>query len=135
VFGELTDDGDIMQGQPIAQGQQALSTTITANLVDDLYEYIDAGTLHFYCGGSDANVRIDLFVHGMQILRRAALPFTVAAGALDTSAHLVASVPTLGGKIELLGIATTGTPTMSFLLAFEGIMGGRILSRLFGRRR
>jgi len=124
-----------MQGQPIAHGQQALSTTVTANLVEDLYEYIDAGTLHFYCAGTDATVRIDLFVHGMQILRRQALAFTATAGALDTSAHLVASVPTLGGKVELIGSATTGTPTMSFLLSYEGIMGGRILSRLFGRRR
>ncbi len=124
-----------MQGQPIAQGQQGLTTTETANLVDDLYEYIDAGSLHFYGGGSDNTVRVDLFVHGMQILRRAALAFTVAAGALDTSAHLIASVPTMGGKVELIGVATTGTPTLTYLLSFEGIMGGRILSRLFGRRR
>jgi hypothetical protein len=53
---------------------------------------------------------------------------------MDTSAHLITSVPTAGGRVELTFVATTGTPTVDYLLTFEGIpIVGKAISRLLGR--
>lgn len=121
------------QGLPIASGQAfALSTTESANQVQATYDNITAGKLRLFAKGSDANVRVNLFINGQQICRRMAV-FTGTAGTMDTSANLVADVPTLGGRVELTFVATTGTPTVDFLLTHEGVIGGAALSKLFGR--
>lgn len=112
----------------------ALSTTQTANLVQNTYDYIGAGQLKFYAKASAATVLCDLFVDGKQILRAAKIAFTGTAGTMDTSANLITSVPTLGGRVELRFVATTGTPTVDYLLTFEGVpVIGNALSKLFGR--
>jgi len=123
------------QGTVIATGAtQALTTASTANLVTSTYDYIGAGQLKLYARGSVATVLCDLFVQGVQILRRAPVVFFGATGGLDTSSHLVTSVPTLGGRVELYFAASTGTPTVDYLLTYEGVpVVGRVLSKLFGR--
>lgn len=123
------------QGTVIAAGAAtALSTTETANVVQNTYDYITAGQLKLYAKASAATVLCSLFVQGVQILRRVPIMFTGTAGTIDTSANLITSVPTMGGRVELTFVATTGTPTVDYLLTFEGIpVVGRALSKLFGR--
>lgn len=124
-----------MQGIPIATvSALALSTTESSNQVQATYDYIGAGTLFLYARGSDATVRVNLFVAGQQILRRSPTVFTGTAGALDTSAHLISMTKTLGGRVELTFVATTGTPTVDAVLSFDSFPLGGGISRLFGRR-
>jgi hypothetical protein len=123
-----------MQGTTIAADTAlALSTTETANLVQNTYDYVGAGKVHFYAKASAASVLSNLFINGQQILRRLKVPFTGTAGTLSTSDNLVTSVPTLGGRVELTFVATTGTPTIDYLLTFEGVPMGAAISRLLGR--
>lgn len=123
------------QGTVIAAGAAtSLSTTETANLVQNTYDYIGAGQLKLYAKASAATVLANLFVNGVQILRRHPVIFTGTAGTIDTSANLVTSVPTLGGRVELTFVATTGTPTVDYLLCFEGVpVVGKAISKLMGR--
>lgn len=123
------------QGTVIAAGAAtSLSTTETANLVQNTYDYVGAGQLKLYAKASAATVLCNLFVNGVQILRRTPIMFTGTAGTIDTSANLITSVPTIGGRVELTFVATTGTPTVDYLLTFEGIpVVGRAISRLMGR--
>lgn len=123
------------QGTVIAAGAAtALSTTETANLVQSTYDYVGAGQLKLYAKASAASVLANLFVNGVQILRRTPIMFTGTAGTIDTSANLITSVPTMGGRVELTFVATTGTPTVDYLLTFEGIpVIGKAISKLFGR--
>jgi len=122
------------QGIPIAMDTAlALSTTETANLIQNTYDYVSLGKLHLYAKASAATVLGNLFVNGSQIVRRLKVPFTGTAGTLDTSANLVASVPTAGGRVELTFVATTGTPTVDYMLCFEGVPLGRAISRFIGR--
>jgi len=122
------------QGLPIASGQAtATSTTESANLVQSTYDYIGPGKVRLFAKGSDANVRVNLFINGQQICRRMAV-FTGTAGTMDTSANLVADVPTMGGRIEFTVVATTGTPTIDFLITHEGVpLIGKAISRFLGR--
>jgi len=124
------------QGLPIASGTAvALSTTESSNQVQSTYDYVNPGKLRLFAKGSDATVRVNFFVNGQQIARRMQLPTSGTAGTLDTSASLVADVPTLGGRVELTFVATTGTPTVDYLLTHEGVpLVGNILGRLIGRR-
>jgi len=123
------------QGTVIAAGAAtALSTTETANLVQSTYDYVGAGQLKLYAKASAATVLANLFVSGVQILRRTPIMFTGTAGTIDTSANLITSVPTLGGRVELTFVATTATPTVDYLLTHEGVpVVGRAISKLFGR--
>lgn len=123
------------QGTVIAAGAAtALSTTETANLVQNTYDYVGAGQLKLYAKGSAGTVLCNLFVNGVQILRRTPIMFSGTAGTIDTSANLITSVPTLGGRVELTFVATTGTPTVDYLLTFEGVpVVGKAISRLMGR--
>lgn len=123
------------QGTVIAAGAAtALSTTDTANLVQNTYDYVGAGQLKLYAKASAGTVLCNLFVNGVQILRRCPIMFTGTAGTLDTSANLITSVPTAGGRVELTFVATTATPTVDYLLTFEGIpVIGKAISRLIGR--
>lgn len=123
-----------MQGTVIAAGAAtALSTTETANLVQNTYDYIGPGKLNLYARASAATVLANLFISGIQVLRRFPVVFTGTAGALSTSDHLVTSVNTLGGRVELTFVATTGTPTIDYLLTFEGVPFARGITRLIGR--
>jgi len=123
-----------MQGTVIAADTAlALSTTETANLVQNTYDYVGAGKVHFYAKGSAATVLANLFINGTQVVRRMKVPFTGTAGTLSTSDNLVTSVPTLGGRVELTFVATTATPTVDYLLTFEGVPLGSAISKLFGR--
>jgi len=123
------------QGTVIAAGAAtALSTTESANQVQNTYDYVGMGQVKLYARASAATVLVNLFINGVQILRRTPVVFTGTAGALDTSAHLITSVPTIGGRVELTFVATTGTPTVDYLLTFEGVpVVGRAISRLLGR--
>jgi len=123
------------QGTVIAAGAAtALSTTETANLVQSTYDYVGAGQVKLYAKASAATVLANLFINGTQILRRTPIMFTGTAGTIDTSANLITSVPTMGGRVELTFVATAATPTVDYLLTFEGIpVVGRALSKLFGR--
>jgi len=124
----------MVQGTPIASGAAtALSTTETANLVQNTYDYIGVGKLYLYAKASAATVLCNLFINGTQVCRRLPVTFTGTAGTIDTSANLIAQVPTAGGRVELTFVATTGTPTVDYLLTFEGIPLGRGISRLLGR--
>lgn len=123
-----------MQGIPIASGAAtALSTTETANQVQNTYDYIGAGRLHLYAKASAATVLVNLFVNGTQVCRRLPITFTGTAGTIDTSANLVTSVNTLGGRVELTFVATAATPTVDFLLTYEGVPFGRGIARVLGR--
>ena len=124
------------QGIPIASGITfATAVTPSANQVQNTYDYVGAGKLKLYCLASNAAVTVDLFVNGIQIARRLAISFFGSTGGMDTSANLVTDVNTLGGRVELVFTATTGTPTVDFLLTFEGIpLVGTAISRLLGRR-
>jgi len=123
------------QGLPIASIQAlALSTTESANQVQSTYDYLfSSGRLRLFAKGSDSTVRCNLFIQGVQILRRMQV-FVGTAGTLSTSDNLVADVPTLGGRVELTFVATTGTPTVDALLTFEGTpLVGRALRAFAGR--
>lgn len=123
------------QGTVIAAGAAtALSTTETSNLVQNTYDYVGVGQLKLFAKASAATVLCSLFVNGVQILRRFPVIFTGTAGTIDTSANLVTSVPTAGGRVELTFVATTGTPTVDYLMTFEGVpVLSKALSRLMGR--
>ena len=123
------------QGTVIAAGAATtLSTTETSNLVQNTYDYVGAGQLKLYAKASAATVLCNLFVNGVQVLRRYPVIFTGTAGTIDTSANLITSVPTAGGRVELTFVATTGTPTVDYQLNFEGIpIVSKALSRLMGR--
>ena len=122
------------QGLSIAQKATfALSTTESANQVVSTYDYIGPGTLKLYTLGSDATVRVNLFVNGVQILCNAQIGWFGTTGAMDTSANLVTAVNTLGGRIELTFVATAGTPTVDFLLTHDGVPFGKTISRFLGR--
>lgn len=123
-------------GLPIASGTAvSLSTTESANQIQATYDNVLPGKLKLFAKGSDATVRVNFFVNGQQICRRMQLSSSGTAGTLDTSANLVAEVNTLGGRVELTFVATTGTPTVDFLVTHEGIpLVGNVLSRLMGRR-
>lgn len=124
----------MVQGIPIASGAAtALSTTETANQVQNTYDYVGVGKLNFYAKASAGTVLANLFIDGKQICRRLPITFTGTAGTIDTSANLITSVGTLGGRCELTFVATTGTPTVDFLLTFEGVPLGQSISRLIGR--
>lgn len=110
----------------------SLSTTETANLVQNTYDYVGPGLLTLYAKASAATVRCNLFVAGQQIIRRMHIPFTGTAGTLDNSANKVTSVKTMGGRVELTFVADSATPTVDYQLVHEGILGGAI-SKLFGR--
>jgi len=123
-----------MQGIPIATGNTvALTTADSADQIQGTYQYIGIGTLHLYARGSLASVLVNLFVDGKQICRRLAVPFFGTTGALDTSAHLVTSARTAGGRVELNFAATTGTPTVDYILTHEGIPILSGISKLFGK--
>ncbi len=122
------------QSKLIAGGTIALSTTESANQVIQTYEYIDAGVLKLYAFGSAADCRINLFVNGMQLVRNQIIPFHGTTGLLDLSSHLMTMEGSLGGKVEITFIADAATPTVNFVLQYDSAPGGRILSRLFGRR-
>lgn len=110
----------------------ALSTTETSNLVQGTYDYLGPGFLTFYAKASAATVLSNLFVQGTQILRRVKVPFTGTAGTLSTSDNKMTTVRTAGGRIELSFVATTGTPTVDYLLIHEGIIAGA-LAKLMGK--
>lgn len=124
-----------MQGTVISMGTATLSTTETSNQVQNTYDYVGPGILHFYCkAGTAAVVLCNLFLQGTQILRRLTIPFSGTQGTLSTSDNLITSVPTLlGGRVELTFVATTGTPTVDWLLAHESGVIGAALSKFFGR--
>jgi len=124
-----------MQGIPISTGAAvALSTAESADQIQATYQYISAGRLFLYAKASAATVLVNLFVNGTQVCRRLPVTFTGTAGTIDTSANLIAEVPTLGGRVELTFVATTGTPTIDFLLTFDGVPFGGAISRILGRR-
>lgn len=121
-------------GLPIASGSAvALSTTESAQQVQATYDYVGPGKIRLFAIGSAATVRVNLFINGQQVARTLALPSSGTAGTLDTSANLVAEIPTTGGRVELTFIATTGTPTVDFLLTHEGVGAVRAIGRLLGR--
>ena len=121
-------------GLPIASGQAvALSTTESSNQIQATYDYVGAGKLKFFGKGSDSSVRANLFINGQQVCRRMPI-FSGTAGTMDTSANLVAEIPTLGGRVELTFVATTGTPTVDYLVTFEGVPLSGVISRIAGRR-
>lgn len=123
-----------MHGTPIASGAATpLSTTETANQVQNTYDYIGAGTLTLYAKASAATVLANLFINGTQICRRLPVTFTGTAGTIDTSANMITSTNTFGGRVELTFVATTGTPTVDYLLCFQGVPLGRGIARLLGR--
>lgn len=123
------------QGTVIAAGAAfATSTTESANQVQNTYDYIGAGQIKLFAKSSAATVYCNLFINGVQVLRRCAIPFTGTAGTLDTSANLVTSVPTAGGRAELTFVASTGTPTVDYILSFEGIpIVSKAIAKLMGR--
>lgn len=123
-----------MQGIPIASGVLTTAVTDSVNQVQNTYDYIGAGRLFLYARGSTATVLANLFINGMQVCRRLPVIFFGTSGALDTSAHLITEVATLGGRVELTFTTTTGTPTVDFLLTFDGTPFGGIISRFAGRR-
>lgn len=110
------------QGTVIAQKATfATSTTESANQVIATYDNVGPGQLNFYCKPSDANVRVNLFVNGQQVLRNAQMASFGTTGTLDTSANHVTAWNTAGGRVELTFVATTGTPTVDFILTHTGI--------------
>jgi len=124
-----------MQGTTlISKTAFALSTTESANQVQNTYDYITAGKLFLYAKASAATVLCNFFVAGNQILRNMNIPFTGTAGTLSTSDNLLSETATAGGRVELTFVATTGTPTVDYLLSFDGFPLGGAISRILGRR-
>jgi Na+/serine symporter len=121
-------------GIPIVFRQAlALSTTESSNLVIGTYDYIGAGKIRVFAKGSDANVRVNVFIDGKMVLRNQQV-FVGTAGTMDNSANLVAEIPTAGGRVEVTAVATTGTPTLDIQVTHETAFGGNALARLLGRR-
>jgi len=122
-------------GTPIAAlATLALTTAESTNQVQGTYDYVDAGKMYLYARGTAATVLATLMVGGKQILRNIAVPFFGTTGALDTSAHYVGGGGTLGGRVELTFRATTGTPTVDYLLSYDAVPFAGAISRAFGRR-
>lgn len=127
-----------MPGIPIAttQALSVAANATSANQVQNLYDYLfSSGTLNLFCKSSAVGMQVNLFVQGNTIAKSLAIPFTGTAGTIDTSANLVASGGTLGGRVELTFTNTTaGALTVDSLLTFRGIpIAGGILRRLAGR--
>lgn len=122
-------------GIPIASKTAfALSTTESANQVQATYDYVGPGKLRLFAKGSDATPRVNLFINGQQVCRNMQLFSSGTAGTLDTSANLVAEIPTMGGRVELTFVATTGTPTVDFVLTHEGVpILGNVMRAIRGR--
>lgn len=120
----------------VSQTALATSTTESADLVIPTYQYIGPGVIRVYGKSSAAAVLVNVFVNGVQILRRASCPFTGTAGTLSTADNLFSEVSTLGGRLECTVVATTGTPTMDLLITHSGVplVGGAIGSILRGIR-
>jgi len=121
-------------GTPIATGSLTTSTAESANQVQSTYDYVNAGRVHLYAKASALTVLASLFVAGQQIMRNMLVPFSGTAGTMDTSANYMGGGGTLGGRVELTFRATTATPTVDYLLTYEGIPFANVLSRLAGRR-
>lgn len=122
-------------GIPIASKTAfALSTTESANQVQATYDYVGPGKISFWAKGSDSTVRVNLFLNGQQICRQMQLPSSGTAGTLDTSANALTTFWTRGGRVELTFVATTGTPTVDFLMVHEGIPIVTPLANLFRGR-
>jgi hypothetical protein len=122
------------QGLVLAQGAGVVTgTTETANQVKATYDYIGAGKLLLYVYPLANTCRVNLFVNGVQILRNEQIAWFGTSGSMDTSAHLVTAVNTLGGRIELTFVDTTGASTVDFLLTHDGVPFGKGISKLFGR--
>lgn len=124
----------MVMGTPIATGSLTTSTAESANQVQSTYDYVDAGTMHLYAKASALTVLASLFVGGKQILRNLLVPFSGTAGTLDTSANYMGGGGTLGGRVELTFRATAATPTVDFILTYQGIPLAGVLSRFAGRR-
>jgi len=123
------------QGTVIAAGVGfALTTSESTNRVQGTYDYVGVGQVKLYAKASAATVLCNLFISGVQILRNTPVIYVGTSGTGDTSANLVTSVPTAGGRAELTFQATTGTPTVDYLLCYEGIpIIGKAMARLMGR--
>jgi len=121
------------QGIPIAAGILTTSTAESVNQVQNTYDYLGAGMLYLYARGSAATVLCSLFVQGNQICRNLLIIWFGTSGAMSASDHLVIAGKSMGGRIELTFRATTATPTVDYLLTFDSMPGGKLLSRLLGR--
>jgi len=125
-----------MTGIVIASAS-ALSVAANAestNQVANTYDYIGAGALICFAKASATGLQMSAFVNANLVARNIAIPFTGTAGTLDTSANMIWSANTLGGRVELYYRNTTGGAlTVDFLLTYKGIPLGRGISRLLGR--
>lgn len=122
----------------VSQTALATSTTESSDLVIPTYQYIGPGVIRVYGKSSAAAVLVNVFVNGVMILRRASCPFTGTAGTLSTADNLFSETATMGGRIEVTVVATTGTPTVDLLITHSGVpLVGNLLSagrRLLGGR-
>jgi len=121
----------------IVVSKMALSLTTgttSADQVSGTYQFVPKGMIKFYALGSATGLTFSLLNNGMSLANAQAIPFFGTTGALATSDHYIGGGGTLGGRVELTFRATTGTPTVDYLLSYDAVPFAGAISRAFGRR-
>jgi len=118
-------------------GLSLTTGTESANQVSGAtYDYVEAGTLTLFAKGSATGMQFSCFVNARLMARNQDVPSFGTTGTMSTADNWVWSAGTLGGRVELyFNNPTGGTLTVDYLLVFDGVPFGGILSRLAGRRR
>jgi len=97
-----------------------LANVKSADQVSGQYQHVGPGKFTVTALGSATGMNMELRVGGVNLISDQPIPFTGTAGSIDTSAHIMASQATNGGRVELfLRNTTGGTLTTDFILHFE----------------
>lgn len=101
----------------------ALSVAANAKSADQVsgqYQYVGRGRFTLAARASATGLNVTCAVGGISIVNDQAIPYTGTAGALDLSAHVIASQVMNGGRVELTFRNTTGAAiTVDSLLLFD----------------
>lgn len=97
-----------------------VANTKSADQVDGQYQHVGRGKFTLIARGSATGMNVQMAVGGINLVNDQPIPYTGTAGALDATAHIIASQVLDGGRVELfLRNTTGGTLTTDFILYYE----------------
>jgi len=97
-----------------------VANTKSADQVSGQYQHVGRGKFTLIARGSATGMNIQMAVGGINLVNDQAIPYTGTAGALDATAHIMASQVLDGGRVELfLRNTSGGTLTTDFILYYE----------------
>ena len=103
-----------------ASATSTAANTKSADQVSGQYQHVGKGKFTLVALGSATGMNVELRVGGVNLISDQAIPFSGTAGTIDTSAHIMASQTTNGGRVELfLRNTTGGALTTDYILMFE----------------